>query len=363
MIRPIVKNKIPPELSPCLSAAGRKCWVEIRPEDRVYTHCPETEYGECADVFQEGDSLYLAIYNEKSPEGALLARALWFGKEARVLLMGGGACFRLTLQADRCHISGGIFEKELVALRAQGRAADMGAVFEMTFLGAEPLPGKPEGRYRKEEMTMFEMHLDNPRLHGEGAGPVTGCRFSLAPMSDAFIDIILSSIAKVDTSRVWSMTDEFSTVYRGRLIHVMDALKACFLHSYRKGVHMTLNALLTKGCPGDAEKDARLEDAVWSPEDTLPNEAALADIHFPAAAKFELYPLGEGDYLEKIQEIIGLAKEMGIYDRTAYYVTVVKGDVQELFRYFSLAAARCEAAMEHYAMEITFAVNFPEEEA
>ena len=336
MIRPIVKNKIPPELSPCLSAADRKCWVEIRPEDRVYTHCPETEYGECADIFQEGDSLYLAIYNEKSPEGALLARALWFGKEARVLLMGGGA---------------------------QGRAADMGAVFEMTFLGAEPLPGKPEGRYRKEEMTMFEMHLDNPRLHGEGAGPVTGCRFSLAPMSDAFIDIILSSIAKVDTSRVWSMTDEFSTVYRGRLIHVMDALKACFLHSYRKGVHMTLNALLTKGCPGDAEKDARLEDAVWSPEDTLPNEAALADIHFPAAAKFELYPLGEGDYLEKIQEIIGLAKEMGIYDRTAYYVTVVKGDVQELFRYFSLAAARCEAAMEHYAMEITFAVNFPEEEA
>ena len=69
---------------------------------------------------------------------------------------------------------------------------------------------------------------------------ITGCRFSISPMSDDFINIILSSISKVDTSKLWSKTDKLSTIYRGKRCHVLDALKACFIYSYRKDVHSTM---------------------------------------------------------------------------------------------------------------------------
>ena len=89
---------------------------------------------------------------------------------------------------------------------------------------------------------------------------ITGCRFSLSPMSDDFIDIILSSISKVDTSKIWSKTDRLSTIYRGKRCHVIDALKACFVYSYRKDVHSTMEITLSKGCPGDTDAESHLAD-------------------------------------------------------------------------------------------------------
>ena len=66
-------------------------------------------------------------------------------------------------------------------------------------------------------------------------------------------DIILEAVRQADVSKVYSLTDELSTVYRGRRQHVLDALKACFTGAYREGVHMVLEATLSKGCPGDTE--------------------------------------------------------------------------------------------------------------
>ncbi len=47
---------------------------------------------------------------------------------------------------------------------------------------------------------------------------ITGCRFSLSPMTDRFVEVILGAIEKVDTSKVWKATDKLSTVYRGKQI-------------------------------------------------------------------------------------------------------------------------------------------------
>ena len=47
--------------------------------------------------------------------------------------------------------------------------------------------------------------------------PIAGCRFTLYPMSDKYIEIILGSLEKTNTSAVWSETDALSTVYRGKL--------------------------------------------------------------------------------------------------------------------------------------------------
>ena len=56
--------------------------------------------------------------------------------------------------------------------------------------------------------------------------PISGCRFTLAPMTDRYVEIITEAVAKVDTSKVWKNTDHLSTVYRGKQIHVVDAVKA-----------------------------------------------------------------------------------------------------------------------------------------
>lgn len=185
---------------------------------------------------------------------------------------------------------------------------------------------------------------------------LTGCRFSLAPMSDDFISIILDAVKKTDVSNVWSDTDELSTIYRGKRIHVLDALKACFINAYRPGVHMTMEATISKGCPGDT-----LADSYMGKGNSLINESIIKDVHFPVSVKFALYPMGVPDYMKYIAEVVNRSIDLGIYDRTAHYVTVLKGDVQDIFSFFDEASAYCEKAVSHYIMEITFAVNIPEE--
>ena len=80
---------------------------------------------------------------------------------------------------------------------------------------------------------------------------VNGCRFSLNVMSDDFINIILGSLQKTKTDKVWQMTDELSTVYRGKRVHVLDTVKACFINAFKPGVHMTSEMTFSRGCPGD----------------------------------------------------------------------------------------------------------------
>ena len=54
---------------------------------------------------------------------------------------------------------------------------------------------------------------------GSGTG-ITGCRFSLSPMTDDFVDIILGAVGKTRTDKVWQETGKLSTIYRGKQIHV-----------------------------------------------------------------------------------------------------------------------------------------------
>lgn len=187
-----------------------------------------------------------------------------------------------------------------------------------------------------------------------GAKEITGCRFSLSPMSDHYIDIILGAIGKVNTSKVWKMTDKLSTVYRGKRIHVLDAVKACFIQSYREGIHMTFEATISKGCPGDVEADAFLAE-----DEVLLNEPEIGEIHFPIICKISLYPMGVPNYMEYIANVVNRAIDMDVYAGSSHYVTILEGDVQEVFRYFDEATRYCEKELSHYIFEITLSVNSP----
>ena len=63
---------------------------------------------------------------------------------------------------------------------------------------------------------------------------ISGCRFSLYPMDSGFVSIILGALEKTDTSAVWKQSDALSTVYRGRLPYVADAVRGLFVNAWRQ---------------------------------------------------------------------------------------------------------------------------------
>ena len=185
---------------------------------------------------------------------------------------------------------------------------------------------------------------------------ITGCRFSLAPMCDDFVSVILGAISKVDMSKVWKMTDKLSTVYRGKQLQVEDALKACFIHSYRAETHMTMEATFSKGCPGDVDADCFMAE-----DDVLMNEESIQNIHFPVTCKISLYPMGVSNYMEHIAHIVNYAIDLGIYEASSHYCTILSCDVQQLFAYIHDVNTYCGESLGHYIFEVTLSVNSPTE--
>lgn len=188
---------------------------------------------------------------------------------------------------------------------------------------------------------------------GSGTG-ITGCRFSLSPMTDGFVDIILGAVEKTRTDKVWQETGKLSTIYRGKQIHVEDAVKACFINAWHEGVHMTMEATYSRGCPGDISGDSFMEA-----DDELLNEPLIKDVHFPVACKIALYPMGIPDYMKYIAEVVNHAIDLGIYKRSAHYCTVLECDVQELFDYIHYINTYCSKHLSHYIFEVTLSVNSP----
>lgn len=186
---------------------------------------------------------------------------------------------------------------------------------------------------------------------------ITGCRFSIAPMSDRYVDILINGISKVDTSKIWSETDKLSTVYRGKRVHVLDGVKACFMNCYDANIHMTLEATFSKGCPGDNDGDSYL-----AADDSLVNEPMLSHQHFSVSSKISFYPLGTEDYMKHIAYVVNLAIKKGLYKKSAHYVSILEGDVHELFEYFNEVLAYSEAFLSHYVLQVTLSVNSPSAE-
>ncbi|SKB80408.1 YKOF-related Family [Lachnospiraceae bacterium] len=188
----------------------------------------------------------------------------------------------------------------------------------------------------------------------ENAVKITGCRFALSIMDDRYISIILGALEKTKTDKIWQETGRLSTVYRGKQCHVEDAVKACFVNAFTEGVHMTMEMTFSRGCPGDVEADVYMAE-----DDVLQNESQIKDIHFPVNCKIALYPMGVTNYMEHIAKVVNHAIDLGIYDKSTHYCTLLKGDVHELFSYFDYVNTYCSENLSHYVFEVTLSVNSP----
>lgn len=200
---------------------------------------------------------------------------------------------------------------------------------------------------------------NRPDLPWAGRGtdlPISGCRFTLYPMCDNFIDIILGGLERVDTSAVWSETDALSTVYRGKLDYVMDAVSALFASAWTEGVHMAIEGQVSKGCPGDVSGDSKL-----TYEGEAPNHAIVEAATQPCLCKLALYPMGVGDYIDDIARVWRMAEGRGLNPQTIHYATRIEGSIHDVFAYLTDVCKLMEASesVHHYVLHFTINVNSP----
>lgn len=195
---------------------------------------------------------------------------------------------------------------------------------------------------------------ENQQYPWSGCGTnkeITGCRFSLSVMADDYVPKILGALSNVDTNHVWSETDLLSTTYRGYKTNVINTLKELFIAVNDHETHITLEATLSKGCPGDTEADIPMELA----------PATRKSIHqaFDVHAKIAFYPMGVANYMDHIAHVVNLAIDKCVYDKSSHYATQLHGDVHVLFKYFNEIFDYADEHLSHFIYQITLSVNSP----
>jgi len=180
---------------------------------------------------------------------------------------------------------------------------------------------------------------------------IAECRFTLSVMSDDYITMILNAIGNVDTENIRSNTDALSTVYCGKRIHVVDAVKACFVHVNDGKTHITMEAAFSKGGSGDTDENIHLIKDV-----ELLNSTNKA---FQVLSKISFYPLGITTYMNHITYVVNLAISKGLYKKSSHYTTELAGDVNEIFDYFNEILDYAERHLKHYVLQTTLSINSP----
>jgi energy-coupling factor transport system substrate-specific component len=188
-----------------------------------------------------------------------------------------------------------------------------------------------------------------------GTSEITGVRFSIYPMSDRFVDIILSAINEVDTSKVWMETDDVSTCVRGRSEHVFDVVKAIFLNASKHGDHVVLSATFSNGCPGDSAGDVYLSENA----ERL-NENQSQQINQEVAVQFALYPMGIPTYMNVIMDQVALAEEQGTFTKGIHYASRLDGEANGVFKTLEDAFNGAhDSDSTHIVMTVSMSANSP----
>ncbi|WP_246521435.1 MULTISPECIES: Ykof family thiamine-binding protein [Ornithinibacillus] len=187
-----------------------------------------------------------------------------------------------------------------------------------------------------------------------GTSRIAGCQFTLFPMSNQFVEIILTALEEVDTSKVWKDTDDVSTCVRGRIVHIFDVTKAIFLHAAKTGEHVAMSGTFSIGCPGDTDADVYMDET----EEPL-NKELSASITQQAGCKFALYPLGREDYMDTIYQQIDLSKSRGVTVSGSHYATRLDGDVHAIFHTMQDAFQQAQEEVSHVTMTFTITANSP----
>jgi len=197
----------------------------------------------------------------------------------------------------------------------------------------------------------------------------SGAQVSLYPMSDDFVGIILGAIKALDPwrGRLRIETDDISSLIVGPPEILFPAMRDLFVAAAQSGVHCTMHATVSRGCPGEPD------DPICIPGDSLPPGTLLSDRIAAAraavkgaeatgqtvAAQFSLYPLGLGHHMDEIYGCIDFLKESGTFERSKNFCTKLRGDAGPVFETLSHAFTGFGAQAGHVALDVTLSANSP----
>lgn len=180
-----------------------------------------------------------------------------------------------------------------------------------------------------------------------------GARFSLYPMTDRYVPVILDAIEGLSESGLEVETDDVSTFIKGDRNTVWATLEGCFAKAARSGEHVVMTALVSHGCPGEelCEIDPRTGTA------DAPRLHPGAGIR--VSCQWSLYPLGEPGYMDVIYKAIADTKDAGVFSKGRHFVSHLDGDLDRVLDTTRRAFdAACESAL-HVTAHITLSANSP----
>lgn len=187
-----------------------------------------------------------------------------------------------------------------------------------------------------------------------------GCQFSLYPMTDRFVQVILGAVEGLHQQKDLRVeTDDLSTLVIGAPQPLFAALEQCFLKAAASGEHIVLTATFSRGCPGEPDdpicQPTKPIGAIESAID--PSQVKLSGVK--ASAQFAVYPLGSTEYMEVIYREIRAIKDAGISSRAKHFCTRLDGDVSQIFMVLGAAFDRAATATGHVVITATISTASP----
>jgi hypothetical protein len=176
-----------------------------------------------------------------------------------------------------------------------------------------------------------------------------GARFSLFPMTDDFVAVILGAFDGVHRDELEIRTGDVSTYLSGseqRITEFLTATLAAAARTTSTG-HVAASVLLSRGCPG--------EEACELPAGTLPAAppaVQVAPTGMDAVAHWSVYPVACADHMAAVSAAINVARDAGTYAGSERHVTRLAGDLAEVVATVTngwLAAATASAQVTTHA--------------
>lgn len=181
-----------------------------------------------------------------------------------------------------------------------------------------------------------------------------GCQFTLFPMSDDFVTVILSALGEVDTTNISMQTDDVSTFIQGEAVHLFDVTQAIFLHAASTGVHVAMTGTFSVGCAGEHAKNLHAFK-----EGTPLNKEKMQHISQQAGCKITLYPMGSDSYIDVINEQLDSARKGNVKVSADHYATRLDGDVKDIFQVMESFFTNVQKEVPRLSLTFTISANSP----
>lgn len=196
----------------------------------------------------------------------------------------------------------------------------------------------------------------------DGTSAYFGARFSLYPMTDRFVPVILQALEGMPERGLEVETDDVSTFLEGHPDAVFGALERVFVRAASSHAHVVMTLLLSRGCPGETVCEpapgavaSEMAGTARPPTDG----AGAAEAGPRVACQWSLYPLGVPGYMDVIYREIKRSKESGVFTRGQHFVSRLDGELHTVLATVRRSFDAATADAGHVVAHATLSANSP----